>query len=108
MAVKTTNTVTNDSSISGLISATSKDFKNPTLEYRQTENKAGDDLYRTLSSEASSWNILNNIDKQIQPTQTFHHAPSVMAANVMSLVPNINEVQEFVLRNNINLAFTVA
>ena len=75
------------------------------MEYRQTENKAGDDLYRTLSSEADSLNILDNIDKQIQPTQTFHHAPSVMVGNFMSLVPKIDEVQEFVLRNNINLAF---
>ena len=28
-----------------------------------------------------------------------------MVANVMSLVPKIDEVQEFVLRNNINIAF---
>ena len=105
MAAKNTTTVTNDTGIPGLVSSKLKDFKNPSLECRQTENNEGDDLYRSLSSEVGSLNIQNNINRQIQPTQSFQHAPSLMVANVMSLVPKIDEVLEFVLRNNINLAF---
>lgn len=41
-------------------------------------------------------------DEQIQRS---HYVPKIMLSNVMSLVPKLTEVQEFIFRNEVGLAF---
>ena len=40
-----------------------------------------------------------------QQSQSTHYVPKLMVSNVMSLEPKIDEVQEFLLRSDISLAF---
>ena len=44
----------------------------------------------------------NTVETQSQST---HYVPKLMVSNVMSLAPTIDEVQEFLLRSDISLAF---
>ena len=39
------------------------------------------------------------------PHNSTYHAPKIMVANMMSLAPKITEVQEFIDRNKVSLAF---
>ena len=92
MAPNTTITETDENSILEPPSPISEDFRNVSLESRQTQDNTSDDLHETPSCEAESLNIQSNTKEQIQPTQRTHYAPSLMVANVMSLIPKIDEV----------------
>ena len=49
--------------------------------------------------------VHNNSNVDRLPRKTVYFVPKLMVANTMSLAPKILEVQEFVLRNNVSLAF---
>ena len=68
------------------------------------EKKICGDLH--FGNQSSEVNVLNSqIDIYIQPTPRTHYVLKVKLANVMSLVPKLDKVQEFIHRNQICLAF---
>ena len=67
------------------------------------EKKVCDNLH--FWNQSSEANVLNiQINTYVQPTPRTH-VPKLMLANVMFLVPKLDEVQEFIHRNKICLAF---
>ena len=52
------------------------------------------------ASKPYSSNRTNQVTKK-----SSYHVPKIMVSNVMSLVPKLTEVQEFILRNQIDIAF---
>ena len=47
----------------------------------------------------------NTVEQQCRQSQSTHYVPELMVSNVMSFAPRIDEVQEFLLRSDISLAF---
>ena len=42
-----------------------------------------------------------------QSIKSFYYVPKIMITNVVSLVPKMVEVQEFILRDQVDLAFII-
>lgn len=75
-----------------------------TLKYPLPRQRIQSNLINiSLSPEAEPLNIQPVTYTQL--TQRNYYVPKLMLANVMSLVPKLDEVQEFILRNKICLAF---
>ena len=78
-----------------------------TFSREQTKDPFVDDrpsITRTLQENLQD-SEHNNYNVDPLPRKTVYFVPKLMVANTMSLAPKILEVQEFVLRNNVSLAF---
>ena len=66
----------------------------------QNDTSRNGTLNETQESQGPACNALSNSKRSMH-----YFAPKIMISNVMSLVPKMTEVSEFILRNQVSLAF---